>query len=477
MSTPSDLPDLAGLPLFAAAQPTLPGRGPVATAPPAPIPLSAARRRHTPATGPELPPDLDWTLVRALRGAAAKDLAQVLRDRTAVDRAEQRALGEQIVADHVRSYAAQRNSDGLGADRLLATQLHRAVMDALFGLGRLQPLVDNPDLEDIELYGFDRTVLIWADGRRTFGPPIADSDEELIEEIAYWAAASDASQRTFSPASPLLNLRLPGGARLSAHAWVSPRPVAVIRLHRLQHVTLSELVSLGLMTPEVHDVLARAVRRRMTIVVTGSQGAGKTTLLRALCGEFSPMESVTTIETEFELHLDEMPERHHRVHALEARPGSGERLADGRMAGEVDLTQLTKNAWRLNSQRVILGEVRGAEIMELFNILGGGAGGMGTVHANSAHAAVERIVTLAMGAGQHVSPDYAQRMVGSFVDLIVHVDVAETASGAKHRYISEVVALEHTGDGLARTDVFRAGPDRVARLVHMPHHLATALGL
>lgn len=470
-TTPSDL---TGLPLFAAA--------PSATPPPPaqvspPTPITSRRRPGRGASPVPAAPELDWALVRALRGAAAKELADALATRSGVDPEETRALGEQIVSDLVRSHTATANAAGLGTDRVLAGQLRTAVLDALFGLGRLQPLVDNVELEDIEIFGHDRVVLIWADGRRTAGPAIADSDEELIEELAFLAARGEASQRTFSPAAPLLNLRLDGGARLAAHAWVSRRPVAVIRLHRLAAATLPDLVSRGMMSPEVHDLLARAIRQKLAVVVVGGQSAGKTTLLRAMCAEFDPWESVGTIETEFEMHLDEFPDRHYRVHAVEMRPGSGEQLADGTVAGEVSLTDLTRAAWRWNLDRIILGEVRGPEIMEMFNIMGGGAGSLCTVHANSAQAAVDRMGHLAMGAGPQVSPGYAERMVGGFIDLVVHIGVATLPNGAKHRYISEVVCLEHTGDGLATTKVFVAGPDRVARLAHMPPHLAEALGL
>ena len=475
-TTPTGV-DLTGLPLFAGPVPH-----PTSSPPAAPLAPGAGAPRRRPDRGtrpaPSLGhPELDWALVRSLRTAAAKELAEVLRERSGVDPVEERALGTQIVADLVRTQAAADNAAGLGADRAMAAHLQSAVVDALFGLGRLQPLVDNPDLENIEIYGHDRTVLVWADGRHTHGPAIADSDEELIEELAFLAARGEDSQRTFTPANPLLNQRLPGGPRLAAHAWVSGRPTAVIRLHRLVKVTLTDLATLGMMPLEVHDFLARAVRNRMSIVVAGSMGAGKTTLLRALCAEFDPWEAVATIETEFELHLDEMPERHYRIHAVEMRPGSGERLADGTVAGQVSLTDLVRAAWRWNLDRVILGEVRGPEVMEMFNIMGGGTGALCTVHAKDAKVAIQRLVTLAMGAGPQVTASYAERQVAEHVDLIVHVGMERMPSGRKHRYISQVLALEYTGDGLASTLLYDAGPDNVARLVHMPHHIATALGI
>lgn len=484
-SSSTDLPDLGRLPLFGhlEAVPTpspadLGALADVAARPPAPTPIGTRRRAGRAQQGAPAAPAIDWALVRSLRTAAAKELAEVLRERAGIDPVEHRAIGEQIVADLVRAQMAADNAAGHGADRGMAVQLQAAVLDALFGLGRLQPLVDNPELENIEVLGCDPTVLLWADGRVTTGPPVVDSDEELIEELAFIATrASEANQRTFSPAAPLLNLRLDGGARLAAHAWVSRRPSAIIRLHRLVHVSLADLVARGTMTPEVHDLLARAVRRRMSIVVAGEMGAGKTTLLRALCAEFDPWESIATVETEFELHLDEMPERHRRVHAVEMRPGSGERLADGTIAGEINLTALVRAAWRWNADRLILGEVRGPEVMQMFDLMGGGTGGLCTVHGKDAHSAIDRLVTLAMGAGPQVTAGYAERQVGQHVDLVVHINAVQTETGAKHRHISQILALEHTGDGLAKTELYAAGPDRIARLVHMPANLANALGL
>ncbi|HSO04701.1 MAG TPA: ATPase, T2SS/T4P/T4SS family [Candidatus Limnocylindrales bacterium] len=478
MTSPTDLPELAGLPLFSPTTPTPPAASRPASpaAPPSAAgatSLLARRRAARSAAGHlSMAPSVDWSLVRALRGSAAKELAEALGDRPGVDQAETRALGEQIVDDLVRAHVSAAAVAGQPADRALATALRTAVLDSLFGLGRLQPLVDNPDLTDIELYG-DTTILIWADGRVTEGPTVADTDEELIEELAF-LASQQRRQRTFSPASPLLDLRLDVGARLAAHAWVSRRPCAVIRLHRLQMATLADLVARGMLPPDLHTFLARALRVKLTFVVAGAQGSGKTTLLRAMCAEFDPLESVTTIETEFELHLDEMPERHRRVHALEMRPGSGERLADGSMAGAVNLDDLARLGWRLNTERIILGEVRGPEIMEMFNIMGGGAGGLCTVHASDARTAINRMVTLALGAG--TTAQYARAQVADLIDLVVHVAVATDDTGRKHRWVSEVLYLEANGDGgLATTVVWKAGEDRVARLVHMPPALVEAL--
>ena len=160
-------------------------------------------------------------------------------------------------------------------------------------------------------------------------------------------------------------------------------------------------------------------------MISGSQDSGKTTLLRAMCAEFDPLESVTTIEAEPELHLDQMPDRHRRVHALEVRPGSGERLADGGMAGAVGLDDLARLGWRLNTERIIVGEVLGAEILEMFNLLRAGVPGLCTVHASTARMAINRMGTLALAAG--TTPSSAATRSRHLVDLVVQVAVATDA--------------------------------------------------
>jgi Flp pilus assembly CpaF family ATPase len=425
-------------------------------------------------------PEVDWSLVATLRQAAAKELSAVLDAR--VDPAAERAMGAEVVARLLRQLADTDQVAGVAAqDRAGRDRLHRAVMDSLFGLGRLQPLVDDPQIENVELYGARRTVLCYADGRVEPGPPVADSDLELTEMLAWIASRQRGSQRAFSPAHPRLHLRLDNGARLAAIGWVSAEPVAVIRLHRLVSVTLADLVARSMMSPEVADFLARAVRAGKSIVVSGPQGGGKTTLVRALARELPAHVSVVTIETEYELHLAEaMPDR--RIKALEARPGSGERGLNGRAAGEITVADLVEDVWRLNAGRIIVGEVRGPEVLAMLNVMSGGAGSMSTVHADTARAAVERLITLSMAAGPQVTAEYARRQVAEHIDLIVQLGIHHQPTGEPdrhrmHRYISEVVALEHTGDGQAVTDLFTAGPDRVARRAHLPHHLAAELGL
>ncbi|MDP3893629.1 CpaF family protein [Nocardioides sp.] len=416
--------------------------------------------------------------MRAFRAAAGKTLSQQTVDREGIDDNNRRELGRKIILDLLAAHARDADERGAGGgfDADYQQRLSEAVFNSLFGLGRLQPLVDNPELENIEIIGCDRVHLIYADGRIEEGPAVADSDEELIEHLQFLAARAGQTERPFSPSNPDLDLRLPGGARLAASAWTTPRPTVVIRRHRLVDVDLDDLVRIGMLDAGLAGFLRAAVRGRRSIVVAGGQGAGKTTLVRALCNEIGPMESIGTMETEYELHLHEMgtPDnlRHPRCKAWEARPGSGERGPDGRRLGEITLDDIMWRSLRMNLDRVIVGEVRGREVFPMIKAMQAGSGSLSTTHANSAHAAIERLVTCATEAGPQVSETWAYRQVAQHIDLIVQVAYDYAEKGPRARYISEVIAVEPGEDARpAVTDVYVPGTDGRARPKVLPQWL------
>jgi Flp pilus assembly CpaF family ATPase len=249
----------------------------------------------------------------------------------------------------------------------------------------------------------------------------------------------------FSAAHPRLHMTLGGNARLAAAAYVTPRPTVMIRVHRLAQVALSDLVARDMLDPALASFLAAAVRAGKSIVVSGPQGSGKTTLVRALCAELDPWERIGTLETERELLLHRLPQRHRRQVSFEARPGSGERGPDGRPAGEIDLDELVADSLRFNLSRLIVGEVRGPEVLAMFKAMQAGAGSMSTTHAHSARAAIERLVTCAMEAGPHVTDAYAYRQVAAHINLIVQTSMRTTGDRrrpVRDRFITEVIAVE-----------------------------------
>jgi Flp pilus assembly CpaF family ATPase len=412
---------------------------------------------------------VDWSLVAALRAQASEQLSQVIAgDRGRLDRTAQEELGRTIVLDLLEATVAdQVNSGSSTLPMPEQDALARAVFDSLFRLGRLQPLVDDDRVENIIITGHDRVLLELIDGSLIEGPPVADSDEELIDFLVFLASRSEVNARGFSEAQPRLHLRLDGGSRLAAAAWVTPRPSVVIRRHRLMEVTLDDLVAREMLTPVAASFLRAAVKARKSIVVSGSQGAGKTTLVRALCAEIDPWEAIGTFETEYELHLHELGERHRIVHPWEARPGSGERGPDGRAAGEFTLDEALVDSFRFNLSRQIVGEVRGREIWAMIKAMESGTGSISTTHASDAVAAIRKLVTCAMEAGPHVTHSLATSKLAATIDVIIHLDLrTETVNGrsTRRRQVAEIIAIDpgEREPGYATTHVFAPDSDGMA---------------
>jgi len=411
--------------------------------------------------------DLDWEAVAQMRAAASTRLSnRIGTDR--LDRDHQQSLGQAIIADLL----AERESDALAEGRTpwdptYQARMGQAVFDALFRLGRLQPLVDDDRIENIIISGADNVWVEYSDGTLERGPSVADSDQELIDFLSFIASRSQVNERSFSPAEPRLHLRLDSGARLAAAAWVTPRPSVVIRRHRLQDVTLNDLVDRHTLTLEMAKFLAEAVRRRASIVVSGAQGAGKTTLMRALCSEIPPDEVIGTFETEYELHLHLMPQKHWIVHAWEARPGSGEMDASGHRAGEFDLDDALYDSFRFNLSRQIVGEVRGREILAMLKAMQSGSGSLSTTHAHSAEGAIRKLITCALEAGPQVSPAYATRAIAEDIDFIVHMEMTRddpvTGHAFRHRWVKEVIAIQPSDSvrGYSTTRLFSTPPGEI----------------
>ncbi|WP_291762705.1 CpaF/VirB11 family protein [Cellulomonas sp. 73-145] len=415
----------------------------------------------------------DPTLVRQVRAVVAERLAERLQNGPIQAPDARRELARSLVATELSERGrdrVRRGEEPWPVDVELATA--RAVMAALFGLGRLQPLIDDPDVENIEVDGYDQVWVSYADGRDVRHPPVADSDAELIEALQLLAARTGGAERTFTSAHPALHLRLEDGSRLAAVAWTTPKPHVVIRRHRVRDIDLDDLIALGTLDTVLAGFLRAAVRAGKNIVVTGLQNAGKTTLIRALANEFDPMERFATIEKEYELHLHDLPDRHPRVVALEAREGSAEHDAAGRRAGEVTLSDLVVDALRLNLRRIIVGEVRGPEVLPMLEAMSTGDGSLCTLHARTAAHAIDRIVTLCLSAGVQMTDTFAYRLLAGSVDLFVHIELL-TEHGQRHRYVSQVLEVNGLGETNrpATTAVFGPGPDGRAVPLHRPGFL------
>ncbi|WP_307815614.1 CpaF family protein [Myceligenerans indicum] len=410
---------------------------------------------------------MDWQQVAMFRAQASERLVERLGEDRGKDVAADKETGRKIIRTIIDDAAADLLHDGEKAwsyDEQEA--LETATYNALFGLGRLQPLIDDETVENIIISGAENVWVETTDGELIRKDPVASSDKELLEELAFVAQRSESNARNFTSAHPRLHMRLDGGSRLAAAAWVTARPSVVIRRHRLRRVSLDDLVARDMLSANQAGFLRAAVKARKSIVVAGPQGAGKTTLVRALCAEIPRHEAIGTFETEFELHLHELPDVHEIVHAWEARPGSGEVGPDGRQAGEFGLDEALYDSFRFNLSRQIVGEVRGAEVWAMIKAMESGAGSISTTHAANGEAAVRKLVTCAMEAGSHVTRELATTKLSETIDLVVQIslrtgqDRQDPRIWRKTRNVSEIVhvAPGEAAKGYATTHVYRSAP-------------------
>lgn len=330
------------------------------------------------------------------------------------------------------------------------------VLAEMFGLGRLQPLLDDRMVENIDIVGCERAVLTYADGRVMRGHRIASTDEALIRFLQRLAARHGRTERTFNNAQPLLTMEIqPGGERLAATMNVTDRPHVSIRRNRFPEVHLERLYELGMLSRAQLALLRSAIQARKNIMICGEQSAGKTTLLRALCWEIPETERFATLETDHELGLHRYRDRFPQVVAYEERPGNTER-ENGRPIGGISLSTMVQHALRMHTGRLIVGEVRGPEVFPMLEALStGGNGSLSTIHSRSASDAIERLVGLCLHPARQWTVEFAYRMIAQSIDLIVHVALDKSAGG-RDRYVDEIVSIERGESGRpAETAVFR----------------------
>jgi pilus assembly protein CpaF len=285
------------------------------------------------------------------------------------------------------------------------------VVDRVFGFGPLQRLVGDSDVTDILVNGPSE---VWVD--RGAGLELTDVRFESAAGVVTTIERVIASTGLRIDRSvPMVAARLPDGSRLQA---VLPpasvdSPVLAIRRFTQRVATLSQLVESGTATTEEVRILSDAVAEKMTIVVSGGTGAGKTTLLNLLASRIPPGERVVTIEDAAELSLPG------HVVRLESRPAN----AEG--AGQITIRDLLKSALRLRPDRIVIGEVRGQEALDLIWALNTGhRGSLTTVHANSPQEAMWRIETLALASGS--ASHAVVRQLYAAVDLVVQIERTPT---------------------------------------------------
>ncbi|MGB6455910.1 MAG: ATPase, T2SS/T4P/T4SS family [Streptosporangiaceae bacterium] len=345
-----------------------------------------------------------------------------------------------VIRSACRSWADDRaRQSGQVTDPRDVEAVAQAVYDVRYDMGPLTPYLRDPHVENVDINGCDQVWVTYATGERAAVAPIAPSDEALVTMIRTWANRGGQTARDFSAASPLVNVAMAMGARLTATMAVTPRPCVSVRRHGQVDITLARLIELGTIDPALAAFLAAAVKGRCNIIVTGGVNAGKTTMLRALASEIPAEERIATLETEYELFLHTRPE-HPDVIAFEAREANSEGV------GSITLHDMIAHALRHNPRRILVGEVRRTEIMPMLEAMNSGQeGSMCTLHSNSPTEAFDRILILGLRGGLALAERAIHILVGMAVDLIVHVrrgyDGRRTV-----RYVSEVLEVLPPGD-------------------------------
>jgi pilus assembly protein CpaF len=332
-------------------------------------------------------------------------------------------------------------------DRLVELILREAV-----GLGPLEELLADPAVEEVMVNGHEQ-VFVERSGRieRT---DVAFSSEQALR---------DAIERILTPLgrrvdelSPMVDARLEDGSRV--HVVIPPLavdgPSLSIRRFSAIRPGPEELVRLGTITEELHDELGAAVGARRSILVSGGTGSGKTTLLNAISAFINPAERVITIEDAAELRLGQP-----HVVRLESRPAN----VEGR--GKVTIRDLLRGALRMRPDRIVIGEVRGVEALDLLMALNTGhEGALSTVHANSPEDALRRVETLALMAGVGLPHEAIREQLGRGLDLVIHL--ARLSDGS--RRVVEVGEVVRTTGSVGVRGLYRLGGAREMRSWQRP---------
>jgi pilus assembly protein CpaF len=363
------------------------------------------------------------------------------------------ALREQLVAedDGAPGLAAPERIRALVdreagmLDASARQELARLVAERSFGLGPLEPLLADPAVDEVMVSGAG-PVWVERGGRLERTGVCFRSVAELRHVIERILAPLG---RRVDEAEPLCDARLPDGSRVNVviPPLALDGPALTIRRFRRRGLSPAELVELGSWSAPLHDLLADAVRRRLNVLVSGGTGSGKTTTLNALSAFIGEGERIVTIEDAAELRLQQP-----HVVRLEARPAS----LEGR--GEVTIRRLVRNALRMRPDRIVVGEVRGPEALDMLGAMSTGHdGSLSTVHAGSAEEALRRVETLALMAGVGLPHAAVREQVAGAVDLVVHQ--ARRPDGS--RAVVSVCEVVRVAGGPATREVYGLRDDRV----------------
>jgi pilus assembly protein CpaF len=386
--------------------------------------------------------------------AVVEDEVRELVRRRGIDPVEQPAAVRRLVDEVIADYD-ERSISGALPPLPDTRSAARAVFDAVAGFGPLQPYLDDPLVEEIWI-NEPTKVFIARAGLHELTTTVLSEEQvrDLVEKML------KSSGRRVDLSAPFVDAMLPDGSRLhvvipdiTRRFWsVNIRKFVVRASH------LDDLVALGSLTAAAARFLDAAVCSGLNVLVSGGTQAGKTTLLNCLAAAVPPQERVVTCEEVFELKIP-LPD----VVSLQCRQPSLEGT------GEIKLRRLVKEALRMRPSRIIVGEVRQEESLDLLIGLNSGLPGMASIHANSAREAITKLCTLPLLAGDNVTTKFVVPTVAGCIDLVVHIS---TEAGAR-RVVREVLAIPGRveGDVVEASEVFVTRNDRLVRADGWPPHV------
>ncbi len=322
----------------------------------------------------------------------------------------------------------------------LREQVFHDILDELLGFGPLQPLLDDPDISEVMVNGRTK-VYIERKGKITRTNIVFDNDEQILHLIDKIIMPLG---RRIDADSPTVDARLPDGSRVNA---VIP-PVAIdgptitIRKFQKDKLSIADLVKLGSLTPNMAEFLRACVVSRLNILVSGGTGSGKTTLLNVLSTFIPEEDRIVTIEDAAELKLQQ-----DHVVRMETKPANVEGLH------AVTIRELVRNSLRMRPDRIIVGEVRGGEALDMLQAMNTGHdGSLTTLHANTARDAISRLETMCLMSGMDLPIKVIREQIAAAVDVIVQQSRLRDGS-RKVTSITEVAGME--GDTVVMTDIFK----------------------
>jgi Flp pilus assembly CpaF family ATPase len=415
---------------------------------------------------PELAPDAgEIHVVRRIRREVAERLTRATREHetttgSVMSVQEQQETTRRLITSALDGYATEEMNAGRPPLRPDAeSRVARTVADMLLGAGGLQPLLNNERIEEIHANGADQVFVRYTDGNRVQVAPIADTDAEMVELIRRLAAdagrtetgGEGGEERRWDRAAPILNLQLPDGSRLHAIMSVTRRPALSIRRHHYIKVTLADLEQLGTLNPVLRELFTAAVRARLNTLAAGRTGAGKTTLLRALASVIDPSERIVTIEDTYELALDADKALHPDVVPLQSREANVEG------EGAIDMSMLFRSGLRMSPDRVIVGEIRGHEVIPMLNAMSqGNDGSLGTIHASSTAGVFKKLALYAAQSPERLDPATTNLLVAESVHLVLHLALSD---GGRRVVTSVREVVDADGLSVSSNEIFRPGPD------------------